>query len=90
MIFSNTEDTKLRQSIRKIAIEESRLLDSIGSAEMQQQIEKRIIASTRAAKYSMTEQSGIESSLTEEDVKQYVEKVLREIKGQKGRGSESQ
>ena len=88
--ISVSEDTKLRQSIRKIAIEESRLLDSIGSAEMQQQIEKRIIASTRAAKYSMTEQSGIESSLTEEDVKQYVEKVLREIKGQKGRGSESQ
>jgi hypothetical protein len=50
---------------------------------MEQQIEKRVIASTKAAKYSMIEQSGIESSLTEEDMKQYVETVLRVIKRKK-------
>ncbi|MGA7899825.1 MAG: hypothetical protein WCA39_13295, partial [Nitrososphaeraceae archaeon] len=81
--ISVSEDTKLRQSIRKIAVKESSLLDSIGSAEMEQQIEKRVLASTRAAKYSMLEQSGIESSLTEEDMKQYVEIVLSEIKNKK-------
>ena len=86
--ISVSEDTKLRQSIRRIAVRESSLLDSIGSAEMVRQIEKRVLASTRAAKYSMIEQTGIESSLTEEDVKQYLEIVLSEIKNKKENGSE--
>ena len=86
--ISVSEDTKLRQSIRKIAVKESSLLDSIGSGQMEQQIEKRVLASTREAKYSMLEQSGIESSLTEEDMKQYMEIVLSEIKSKKENGLE--
>ena len=70
------EDTKLRQSIRKIAIKESKLLDSIGSAEMEQSV----IASTKAAQNRMIDKSGIETSLTEEDMKQYSEITLKEIK----------
>jgi hypothetical protein len=84
---SVSEDIKLRQSIRKIAIKESKLLDSIGSAEMEQQIEKRVMASTKAAKDSMIEQSGIETSLTEEDMKQYLEITLKEIKSKMEKGS---
>jgi hypothetical protein len=76
---SVSEDTKLRQSIRKIAINESKLLDSIGSAEMEQ----RVIASTKAAQNRMTRESGIETSLTEEDMKQYLEITLKEIKSKK-------
>ena len=67
------EDTKLRQSIRKIAIKESKLLDSIGSVH----IEQRVIVSTKAAQNRMIDKSGIETSLTEEDMKQY---SLKEIK----------
>jgi len=37
------------------SIKESKLLDSIGSAEMEQQIEKRVMVSTKAAKDSMIE-----------------------------------
>jgi hypothetical protein len=84
---SVSEDIKLRQSIRKIAIKESKLLDSIGSTEMEQQIEKRVMASTKAAKDSMIEQSGIETSLTEEDMKQYLEITLKEIKSKMEKGS---
>jgi hypothetical protein len=40
-----------------IAIKESKLLDSIGSAEIEQQIEKRVMASTKVAKDSMIDQS---------------------------------
>lgn len=81
---SVSEDTKLRQSIRKIAIKESKLLDSIGSAEMEQ----RVIASTKAAQNRMTHESGIETSLTEEDMKQYLEITLKEIKRKKEKSSE--
>ena len=81
--ISVSEDTKLRQSIRKIAINESKLLDSIGSAQMEQ----RVIASTKAAQNRMTDESGIETSLTEEDVKQYMEIMLKEIKNEKEKRS---
>jgi hypothetical protein len=70
------EDTKLHQSIRKIAIKESKLLDSIGSVH----IEQRVIVSTKAAQNRMIDKSGIETSLTEEDMKQYSEITLKEIK----------
>jgi hypothetical protein len=45
------------------------------------------MASTKAAKDSMIEQSGIETSLTEEDMKQYLEITLKEIKSKMEKGS---
>jgi hypothetical protein len=85
--ISVSEDIKLRQSIRKIAIKESKLLDSIGSAEMEQQIEKKVMVSTKAAQRSMINESGIEPSLSEEDMKQYLDIVLDEIKSTKEKRS---
>jgi len=41
--ISVSEDSKLRQSIRNFAIKESRLLDSIWTAQMEQEIERRVI-----------------------------------------------
>lgn len=45
--ISISEDSKLRQSIRNIALKEQRLLDSIGMAQMEQQIQKRVITLTK-------------------------------------------
>ena len=42
--ISISEDINLRRSIRKSAVEEAKLLVSIGSAQMQQQLEKRVLA----------------------------------------------
>ena len=67
-VISVAEDSKLRQSIRNYAIKESRLLDSIGTAEMQREIEKRVIALTKQNQDKMAEETGIQSSLTEEDM----------------------
>jgi MFS family permease len=86
-IFSSAisvgEDSRLRQSIRNYAMKESRLLDSIGTAEMQRDIEKRVITLTKQNQDRMAEESGIQSSLTEEDMKQYLEQVIREVQMQK-------
>src|SRR5262249_54830575 len=41
---SVSEDSKLRNLIRKFAITELRLLDSIGTAQMEREIEKRVMA----------------------------------------------
>ena len=41
--ISMSEDINFRQTIRKSAIEEAKLLVSIGSAQMQQQLEKKVL-----------------------------------------------
>jgi hypothetical protein len=59
------------------------LLDSIGTAHMEQEIQKRVIALTRQNEDRMIEVTGIQSSLTEEDMKQYLEQVINEVKKEK-------
>jgi hypothetical protein len=81
--ISISEDSRLRDSIRNFARKESRLLDSIGTAHMEQEIEKRVITLTKQNQDRMVEETGIQSSLTEEDMKQYLEEVINEVKKEK-------
>ena len=76
--ISVSQDSKLRQSIHKLAIKESKLLDSIGTAQMELEIQRRVIKITKENQDRMTEESGFKSSLDEDDIKQYLEQVLRE------------
>ena len=78
--ISMSEDVKLRQAIRKSAANESKLLVGIGSAQMEQKIEKKVIKMAKGHAASMTEQTGVQLSLTEHDMKHYLSTVLREIK----------
>jgi hypothetical protein len=80
---SVSEDSNLRRSIRNFAIKESTLLDSIGTAQMEQDIQRRVIGFTKLYQDRMAEETGIQSSLTEDDIKQYLEQVIREVKVQK-------
>jgi Tfp pilus assembly PilM family ATPase len=59
------------------------LLDSIGMAQMEQEIQRRVIALTKQNQDRMVVESGIQSSLTEEDMKEYLQQVIREVKKQK-------
>ena len=77
---SVAEDSNLRRSIKKLAVKESKLLDSIGAAEMEQEIQKRVIVLTKETARTMSEQTGIESSLSEEEAKEYLHEVLTELK----------
>ena len=81
--ISVSEDSTLRQSIRDFAMKESRLLDSIGTAHMEQEIQKKVIDFTKRNQDRMAEETGIQSSLSEEDVKEYFQQVIREVKVQK-------
>jgi hypothetical protein len=83
--ISIAEDSDLRKSIRNFAIGQSGLLDSIGSAEMQQEIEKRVIELTKQTQEKMTEETGIEPSITEDEMKQYLAQVIEEVGKHKGR-----
>jgi hypothetical protein len=79
--ISVSQDSNLRRSIRNFAIKESKLLDSIGTAQMEQEIQKRVVTLTKQNKDSMVEQTGIEASLSEQEAKQYLDLVLKELKG---------
>ena len=73
-------DVKLRQAIRKSAVDESKLLVGIGSAQMEQKIEEKVIEMAKGQAASMIDQTGVQLSLTEHDMKQYLSSVLKEIK----------
>jgi hypothetical protein len=78
--MSVSEDSILRQSIRDFARKESRLLDSIGMAQMEQEIQKKVIDFTKRNQERIAEETGIQSSLSEEDVKEYLQQVIEEVK----------
>jgi hypothetical protein len=81
--ISISQDAKLRRSIRDSAINESKLLGSIGAAEMEQEIVKRVVRVAKKHSDSMTEETGIQPSLSKDDVEQYLKEVLQEIKVRK-------
>jgi hypothetical protein len=51
---------------------------------MEQEIQRRVLTLTRQNQDKMTEETGIQSSLTEEDMKEYLEQVLDEVKKRRG------
>jgi hypothetical protein len=77
--ISVSEDSELRKSIRHYTMEKSRLLDSIGTAQMEREIEKNVLTFTKRNQDKMVEKTGIQSSLSDIDVKQYLEQVLQEV-----------
>jgi hypothetical protein len=82
--ISVSEDARLRLMIKSSALEQSKLLFSIGSAHMEEEIKNRVLSITKKNKELIEQESGIESSLKEDDMKEYLEEVLTEIKHQKG------
>jgi hypothetical protein len=72
-----SQDSSLRTSIRASLLE---LVNNIGTAQMEQEIEKRVLKVAREQQDVLTEQSGIESSLSEKDMKEYLEQVIKEVK----------
>jgi Asp-tRNA(Asn)/Glu-tRNA(Gln) amidotransferase B subunit len=59
------------------------LLGRIGTAQMNRDIEKRVAMIARRQADELVEQSGIETSLEEEDIKDYITEVFEELKKQK-------
>jgi hypothetical protein len=70
-----SQDAVLRKSIRKSVLNKSKLLGSIGHAEMQQEIEKWVGTLDRA--YNQT---NISPSMNEDDVKLYIQEILAEVR----------
>jgi hypothetical protein len=78
--ISMSNDAKIRKSIKSLAKSESRLLDSIASAEMQKEVESRVIKVIKVQSSEIEDQTGSKPSLTDDEIKEYLNKVLKEIK----------
>jgi hypothetical protein len=50
---------------------------------MEQEIQRRVLSFTKQNQNRMAEETGIQASLTEEDVKDYLQQVIREVTKQK-------
>jgi hypothetical protein len=78
---SVAQDVKLRSSIRHSVEDQSRILETIGRSEMEQEIEKRVKQLSKDLSFS--EQLEIQSSLQEEDIRDYLNTVIDEVKAKR-------
>ncbi len=81
--ISVSTDIQMRSIIRRSALDQSRLIDSISRASVEQEIQKKVMHMVKDHLRSITEETGIQPSLAEDDMKWYLDKVLREIKATK-------
>jgi len=77
---SISQDIMLRKSIRNLVISESQIFDSMGTAQMQSELQGRISKIVQQQEEEMEKHTEIKSSLTEEDMKSYLGEVIREVK----------
>jgi hypothetical protein len=75
-----SQDLALRQSIRQSVKEQSKFLDSMGTAQMEGELQTRVLKTAKIASGSMAEETGVESSMSEDDMKDYMEIVMNELK----------
>lgn len=74
------QDEKLRHSIRKIALKESKLLDSIGGAQREKELEMTVLKIIENTRETLKAETGIETSFERQDLIDYTKDVIREIK----------
>lgn len=74
------EDSKLRQTIRALAIRETKFLHSIGTAQMEYEIQKKVFKMVEEQHTVLTQDTGVEPSLNEEEIRRYVNETIKEVK----------
>ncbi len=81
--ISVSTDIKIRSIIHRSVLDESKLIDSISRASIEQEIQKKVMYIAKANLRSITDETGVQPSLAEEDMKKYLDTVLRELKAAK-------
>lgn len=76
---SMSQDTELGKYIRRLARSQTRLFNSMVSAESGKEIEKRVLELIKKQSLEMETRTGIETSLDEKEAREYIE-VIKEIK----------
>ena len=74
---SVSQDISLRRSIKNSVEKEVLFVDSIAMAQMNKQIQHKVLRTIRNLSSEINEATGIENSLTDEDIKMYINEALR-------------
>jgi hypothetical protein len=81
--LSISQDSKLRESIRKLAADEWSLLGGIGTAHMEREVLNRVLKITQRQKATMVTEMGVGASLSDDEIKHYLAEVIEEIKSKR-------
>ena len=73
----------MRESIRKLAADEWRLLGGIGTAHMEREVMNRVLKLTQRQKGNMVKETGVGSTLSDDEIKYYLVEVMEEIKSKR-------
>ena len=74
-----SQDTTLRLSIKKSITHQAKFLHGMGSAHMEQELQSTVMEIAKKHSDVLTEKTGVESSMTESDIKEYMAMVMEEI-----------
>jgi hypothetical protein len=85
--ISISSDARLRQTIRQSLLDQSKLLDNIGMADINRELEKQTEDMIKKHYETMKKETGIESSISDVEAKNYLEEVVAEIQKSKGKSS---
>ena len=78
-----SQDLRLLRSIKESVTEQANFLGGIGTAHRNKELESRVLTIAKNLENEIEEASGVEPSLTENEVVDYVQYVLKEIHGNK-------
>lgn len=82
--LSVANDSELRRTIRRSIHENSNLLQKMGTAELDNRLQRVVIKKAHEMSEKMIEETGIESSLEEHEINNYVLEAIKEAKRAKG------
>lgn len=81
--ISISQDTRLRQLIKRSVSDELLLLGGIGEGQMKQEIEKKVMSIVKSQSVALAEETGVRPSIEDSDITLYLQQVNKELKGRK-------
>ena len=78
--ISLSQDAQLRRSVKQVARSQSKLFDSLVTAEIETEIESRVIEVIKKQSVEMEEETGVEPSLDEQEIHDYLNQVIKEVR----------
>ncbi len=85
MAVSISQDASLRRGITRSLAGDALLLESLGNSELQQSIKRKVFTTTKRLSNQLPEDTGIESSLDDLDIKRYINEVYDMLKEDKNK-----
>lgn len=77
---SLSQNAELRRSIRHVARIQSELFDSMVTAEIEKEIERRVMEVIKKQSVEMENETGVQPSINDQEIHNYLKQVIREVK----------